>query len=615
MKATETRTFSYLIKQLPQPIAFVDQSFVVVAASNTWLDYGDFSQHDVIGKQIFELFDQQDSQDLKECLSNCLKGDPDYNVQIKLNGSRKEKWVKWVNLPWFDEEENIIGAMVQFEDITKKIRNEIRYEKIENLLQYHSEVANVGGWEYNVLTNNLFWSGKTKKIHEVPSNYIPNLDDAIAFYEPGHSQNTIGMLVHSAITKGEPWNRKLKLITAKGTKKWVISAGKPCFKKGQVTRILGTLQDVTDQIEQEEKTKESEQLLKTIIDNLPMKVYLKDAELKRVLVNKAAWKFYGMPNAKALLGKVDADLYEENSAFLSREEDLRIMKTKKPLLSKRTSVTKKDGSKSPILVSKIPLLDLHGNSKGIIGISIDITEMVQKEDQLRKLINVTAIQNKKLINFAHIVSHNLRSHSANFSMLLEFLSKEETKEEKDRIMEMLLKASNNLMETLENLNEAVEINTNINIEKKAVNLNHYITKVQEDLAVFLQQNKVKIKNTIPDQTMVKVVPAYLESIILNLLTNAVKYQHPARRPQITLSTKQEDQYQILEIADNGLGIDMAKHGHMLFGMYKTFHKNKDARGIGLYITKNQIEAMDGYIITESEVDKGSKFSVYIKNEN
>ena len=250
-----------------------------------------------------------------------------------------------------------------------------------------------------------------------------------------------------------------------------------------------------------------------------------------------------------------------------------------------------------------------------MGISIEISDIIQKENQLSDLINVTAIQNKKLLNFAHIVSHNLRSHTANVSMLVDFLTKEKKESEKERILNMLTRASDNLMDSLENLNEVVDISTNVNLEKKSLNLNQQIQKVQENLAVFLEQHKVEIQNTISDKVDVRAVPAYLESIILNLITNSVKYRNPEIAPKITLSTERVNDQIIFKIKDNGLGMDMNKYGNKLFGMYKTFHNNPDARGIGLYITKNQIEAMGGYISVSSEVNKGSTFSVYFKDEN
>ena len=147
---------------------------------------------------------------------------------------------------------------------------------------------------------------------------------------------------------------------------------------------------------------------------------------------------------------------------------------------------------------------------------------------------------------------------------------------------MLTKASDNLMDTLENLNEVVDINTNINLEIKPLNLNEQIERVKENLAAFLHQNHVVINNTISDKVYVRAVPAYLESILLNLITNAIKYKHPDRDPVIIIKTYNENGDKYLKVSDNGRGIDLVLFKDKVFGMYKTFHYNKDAVGIGLF---------------------------------
>jgi len=291
------------------------------------------------------------------------------------------------------------------------------------------------------------------------------------------------------------------------------------------------------------------------------------------------------------------------------------MHSLKPIIGKETVCTRKDGETTNFLTSKIPLFDLDGKVNGLIGISMDITGLKKKEDQLRNLINVTSLQNKKLINFAHIVSHNLRSHSANFSMLLEFLAKEEDETEKERIVSMLSNASDNLMETLEDLNQIIDINTKVNLDKKPLNLYENIVRAQKNLSAFMGKHQAEVQNNVPKDLEVKSVPSYLDSIILNLMTNAVKYRSPDKNPTITLSARKHDNTTIFSFSDNGLGMDLKKYGGKIFGMYKTFHNNKEARGLGLYIIKNQIEAMGGSITVSSEVDKGTTFNVFFNEES
>jgi K+-sensing histidine kinase KdpD len=106
-----------------------------------------------------------------------------------------------------------------------------------------------------------------------------------------------------------------------------------------------------------------------------------------------------------------------------------------------------------------------------------------------------------------------------------------------------------------------------------------------------------------------VIPAYLDSILLNIISNAIKYKSDERELVLAIKAKSENGKTLLSIKDNGIGVDLEKNAEKLFGMYQTFHGNKDARGFGLYITKNQIEAMDGAITVTSKVNVGSIFNI------
>ncbi|MEP5940316.1 ATP-binding protein, partial [Maribacter dokdonensis] len=175
--------------------------------------------------------------------------------------------------------------------------------------------------------------------------------------------------------------------------------------------------------------------------------------------------------------------------------------------------------------------------------------------------------------------------------------------------------SNSLLETLDNLNEVVSINTNTNIEIKELYLNEKITDAKQGLSSLILNNNAIIENNIPEDFTVSSVPAYLDSILTNFISNAVKYKHPERKAKVELSAEKKDNYSILTIKDNGLGINLEKYGKKLFGMYKTFHDHKDARGIGLYLTKNQIDAMNGKVEVSSVEGEGTEFKIFFNEKN
>ena len=104
--------------------------------------------------------------------------------------------------------------------------------------------------------------------------------------------------------------------------------------------------------------------------------------------------------------------------------------------------------------------------------------------------------------------------------------------------------------------------------------------------------------------------SYLESILFNLLTNSIKYRSKDRKVLISIKAECINEEVKVTIADNGLGIDLEKYGDKIFGMYKTFHGNEDATGLGLFMVKNQIESMNGRIEVESKVGEGTTFNIY-----
>ncbi|APQ16460.1 PAS domain-containing sensor histidine kinase [Maribacter hydrothermalis] len=616
IKVPHITSSTYLIKQLPTPTAFIDSNYNIVLTSNKWSTTFDRNLERSSSKNLFSVFPKL-NQKWKTVLESCLKGQPQLmGVHQASDKNDNELWFEWTTAPWYDTHETIIGVIIQLNNVTDTINNELELKKKDVLLQQQAEITKIGRWEYDIINNQLTWCATTKAIHEVPPHFTPNIENALFHYKEGHSRNAISMALFEAQSKGKAWNNlKLQIITANGNEKWVKAGGKPIYNKGELVGLIGTFQDIHDQVEADTKFLDNEKLLRTLIDNLPVNVYIKDTESRKILVNKAECDYLGITDPNEILGKNDFELYSFASAEKSREEDLQVMRSLKSIISKEKVNVKKDGKETTFLSSKIPLIDNKGIAYGIVGISLDISQLKEKEDELRNIINIVSIQNKKLLNFAHIVSHNLRSHSANFSMLLNFLETEKDVEEKNKIMVMLNEASNNLLETLDNLNNVISINTNTNIEKKEVNLNDKIIDCNRNFATYLLNNNAQIKNNVPPNFMVKSVPTYLENILSNFITNAVKYKDPSRNSVITLSAIKNNNHSILTISDNGIGIDLKKYGKKLFGMYKTFHTNKDAKGIGLYITKNQIDAMNGKIEVKSEIGKGTEFKIFFNDKN
>ncbi|MFH6971686.1 PAS domain-containing sensor histidine kinase [Flavobacterium petrolei] len=260
------------------------------------------------------------------------------------------------------------------------------------------------------------------------------------------------------------------------------------------------------------------------------------------------------------------------------------------------------------------VFDSENNFINFIGVGRNVTSRIEKELELKKLLEVTSSQNNKLYNFTHIVSHNIRSHTSNLSMVVDVIENTDDVHEKLSYFDLFKEGTEKLAESIEYLNEIITIQQKTNIEKKGIRLKQEIEKTKKSLRLAIKESKIQITDTIPDDLIVTAIPAYLDSILLNLFTNAIKYKSPRRNATLTIGFEIIENYIVINFRDNGLGLNLEKNGHKLFGMYKTFHGNEDAKGIGLFITKNQLEAMDGKIEVESEEGHGSNFKIYLNEK-
>ncbi|WP_052184139.1 PAS domain-containing sensor histidine kinase [Psychroserpens sp. Hel_I_66] len=257
-----------------------------------------------------------------------------------------------------------------------------------------------------------------------------------------------------------------------------------------------------------------------------------------------------------------------------------------------------------------------GKPLRIIGTHTDITYRKKKEEESARYLDLITSQNERLHNFTHIVSHNLKTHIGNFKNILEFIDETNSEEEKEDLLNHLRTISESLTSTIVDLDEIISIKTKSNSKdiNERINIYNCAEKVINSLEMDIAHNGIAIYNSIRKGDFINANKSYLESIFYNLISNAIKYKSDNRNSKIILqSVHTKDELKIL-VGDNGIGIDTEKYKNHLFEIYKTFHgtKRNDSRGVGLYITKTQMEAVGGKIKVESKLDEGTTFILSFK---
>lgn len=447
---------------------------------------------------------------------------------------------------------------------------------------------------------------------ELNSNPIDILSNRI------HSEDRDGFYRSLFISKNKTrnWSHEFRVFTKDKEIKWLKVDAKVTLDKESKSIFFGRLSDISNIKKREEIVSESEARFHFALQASKNGIWDYNIKTGKVFFSKESLDIIQFSKDDGIDTNADWDARIHPEDLDSYNENIESHKKNNiPYFENTKRILAKDGNYKWVLSrGKIIERDFEGNPVRIIGTHTDVSSDKEKERELLKNLAIINQQNDRLLNFAHIVSHNLRSHTGNFKMLLNLIEEDEDEETKIECFSCLKKTSDSLNETIEQLKELVDIHSNVIHKKESLNLDHYLNQTLNLLNNDIKENKISIINNIDSEISIKYNPAYLESLFLNFTTNSIKYSNPNKERFIEFSTEKNNGKIILSISDNGLGIDLNKNGEKLFGMYKTFHKNANARGIGLFITKNQIESMGGTIEVTSKVNIGTTFKIIFNNE-
>lgn len=240
---------------------------------------------------------------------------------------------------------------------------------------------------------------------------------------------------------------------------------------------------------------------------------------------------------------------------------------------------------------------------------VNIRIRTHNERELHKLFSKTIEQNQRLKDFSYITSHNFRSSVANLVGLLTIIEDDPGNKE---YFEMLKATALKLNLAIDAINDLLNFEKDISmLEKEEINLKEVIGDIMLLNRKSATEKKIELELDIPDDLTLRILPAYLQSILHNLITNAMKYGVTEDRRKIKICAKKQSKEVLLSVADQGRGIDLERYGSKMFQLGSRFHADEESgHGMGLYMTKQQVEAINGRIEVKSEINKGTKFTVY-----
>ena len=540
------------------------------------------------------------------------KGLVPYDVRLRYhskNGGIVHVQSKGRVTEW-DKEDTPLRMVGIHTDITTLIKNKEALRKKTEQQQLIVEGINAGIWDWDIQTGKEWWSPRFYELigyaeNEIEPSYHNFLHKVL---HPDH-RPMVESAIQEHLDKGILYKLDIQLKKKDGSYGWFETSGKAKFGiDGEPLQMVGSIISIDERKRIQLQLENTRLLLTETSSMTKVGGWNYDFESGNVNWSDEVYQIHELPEGlQPDMDKVNS-LYTPESRLILNTAMQETVQQLKPYDLELRSLTTTGEIRWVRAIGK-PILNGNGKVTGLRGTVQDIHEQKLKELELQHSYDIIAEQNKRLFNFAHIVSHNLRSHVANIQTTLTVLQISNDQQQKAFLLHNLEKTAGVLQQTITHLNEVVQVQTEISKARSVLFFEEVFTGILCILQASIEAADALVEKDFSASPSIEYVPAYLESILLNLVSNAIRYRHPERQPQILVKTSVKDTRIVLEVQDNGQGIDIEKHGAKLFGMYNTFHTNPESRGIGLFITKNQVEALGGTIYAESTPGTGTTFRV------
>ena len=515
-------------------------------------------------------------------------------------------------------------------DITERKQTEEALRLKDQLLHLTSEMAQVGGWEFDPQTGNGTWTDEVAKIHDLDPAQETNVEIGLSFYV-GESREKVEQAVKEAVELAKPYDLELEMVTAQGNHKWVKTRGIPIVQHDKVIKVQGIFQDITTrkQIEQELKAAhdelerkvqertaaltEANALLQALLDNMPDHIYFKDTQSRFIRNSRSQATMLGLSDPAEAIGKTDFDFFPHAANSYAEEQE--VMRSGKPLIDFEEWVVWPDGKETWVLTTKMPLRDSQGETIGIFGISHDITERKRAEQAIRQLnadLEKQAEQlqaaNKELEAFSYSVSHDLRAPLRAIDGYTRILMEDYESvldSEGKRVCGVISREARRMGQLIDDLLTFSRLGRKDLFSSK-IDMAALVASVFHDLIKNEDQQRIdfqiaKLPSTRGDASLLRQVWA-------NLLGNALKFTSRKERAVIEIGAKTGKEELIYYVRDNGAGFEMA-YANKLFGVFQRLHSEGEfsGTGVGLAIVQRIIHRHGGRVWAEGEVEKGATF--------
>ncbi len=587
---------------------------------------------EILGQNLSSIIPNRYHDELARYLKEVQeKGKSAGQMVTRHKNGRMHIWM-YSNILAEDEKgKYVIGNSI---DISDQYFLQIDLNKSKERLEQTNQLAKVGAWEVNFITNEIYWSDITKTIHEVPLDYIPTLEKGVSFYK-GENSILMNAAIEKAINEGTSYDVEVQIITANGNEKWVRVQGNAEMIDGKCIRLYGAFQDIDDRKRIEIEIIRQRKLLDDVLKSaVEVSIIATDKNGVITLFNSGSEMMLGY-SSEEMVGKKNPsiihdhveikqraiELYHEYNVEVEGFEVFVYKAIQEGADQKEWTYIKKDGTK--ILVSLVvsPIYDEKNQIIGFLGIATDITEAHKQRIELEAAKRLAEQASVAKSEFLANMSHEIRTPLNGIIGFTDLVLKTNLDETQEQYISIVNQSANSLLGVINDILDFSKIEAGkleLDIERADL---FEIASQATDIITYQAHSKglevlLNISTTLPRFIYTDTVR--LKQIIINLLGNAVKFTSKGEiELKINIQEKINDNEMVLrfQVKDTGIGI----HPEKLDKIFEAFAqedssttKKYGGTGLGLTISNKLLGIMNSKLELHSTLGEGSVFYFDIK---
>ncbi len=608
-----------------------DEGWSISYAAETVEKVFGFSDEDFLSDSITyaELIHKEDLPRVFEEVTDALTKNVDSFVHKPYRVRHKEGHYIWVDdttVLLKNEEDVVLEFLGYIRDISEIKRSEDKLREINARYEFAIDGSNDGIWDWNILTNEVYYSPRWKEILGYSSHELMN--DFSTFEKLCHAEDLI-LLMHNIEEQSsherEELSIQIRMMHKDGTYRWILNQGKMQFNDSdKAVRMVGTQTDVTLEVKYQDSLQKNKKFLDSVLDSIFDGVIACNEKGEITFINKHASRMYGIDFINRF--KVDTSslqAYELDKTTRIEIDDFPIMraiKTHEPQ-EKEYMIILEDRKERFIHTTAVPTFDSDGHLSGAVASLHDMTTRKKNQDELIRAKNEAEIANRSKTQFLANMSHEIRTPMNAIVGFSELLEKSDINNQQRNYLQSIRNSSKTLLTLINDILDISKIEAGkVGIEKHEVNITQILKEMYDIFLIKADEKGIEllleIEEGVPEYLLIDEIR--VRQILINLLSNALKFTHKGFVKLHCSQHKRAGEHIDLhiDVIDSGIGVE-ENQVDKIFDLFEQ-QDNQSTReyggtGLGLSISRKLALMMNGNVYVKTEQEKGSTFSLCLRD--